>query len=263
MTFSVYDADMAPSSTATENTTTGTTMVFSPTSAVPTTRLAVLLMNWDNVDTTNADDTTFGVVTDSKGNTWIRAAEAQYSAGGTTDGIINGIYYSIITTQIETSDTITLTVASATGTMSRALTLCAFNRDAAKTIAVAGKVYARDAAATSYSVTVSGLDLEEHLWIGHNAHEDSAGATNNADSTSFGGPNGNILQATSPWGTGGGGSANTASRGGYFINTDTTQTYNTTGLENADRVTTLLAFKEVAAVTTTRKLRVVTSPLRW
>jgi hypothetical protein len=246
VTFTINDADMAPSTA--ETTATGTTLAFAPTSTVSTGVLAIVLANWDNVSTTNADDTTLMGVTDTKGNTWIRAAEAQYSLSAIRDGVLNGVFYSVITTDILTSDTVTVTVASSTGTCSRAATLCAFNRDAAKTIGVAGKAYERVAAATTYSVTLGSLANEEHLWIGHNAMEDSAGSTNNADFTGFGGPLGNITQGggVQGWGTISGGDENTASRGGYVISTGTTETYNTTGLTSADRVIVLVAFNEVA-----------------
>ena len=107
MTWTIYNGDMAPSNA--EENTSDTSLVFSPTAAVPVDKLAILLFQSDNVDTTSADNTSFVTVTDTKSNSWLRAAESQYSAGGALDGVLAGVYYSIISTQIETSDSITVT----------------------------------------------------------------------------------------------------------------------------------------------------------
>jgi len=242
MTWTIYNGDMAPSNA--EENTSDTSLTFSPTAAVPTQVLAILLFQCDNVDTSSADNTTFASITDTKSNTWFRAAEAQYSAGGVLDGILAGVYYSVVATQIETSDSITVTLtANAT---SKGAALAAFNRDTSATISVPDKQYQRIAASADYTVTISGLASQEYLFIGHNTMETSTGSTNNVD-LDYGGVAGNILQGGGPWGTSGGGAANTAGRGGYRILTATGDTFNRTGNAVADRVTILAAFKETAA----------------
>lgn len=236
MAFTIHDADMAPSTA--EASLAGATLAFSPTSAVPVGKLAVLLAVWDNTDGTNADDTSFLSVTDSKGNTWIRAGEAQRSAGVALDGLLAGEFYSVITTQIETTDTITVTHSSVLGA-AKGLTLTAFNRDTAKGVEVAGKAYVRAAAATSYSVTVSGLTSEPHLWVGQNGIEGTPFDTNTRDTAYT-----EITQgAAAFWGAGTGG-AGVGARGGYLISTGTTETYNASGLATLDRCTVLVAFRE-------------------
>lgn len=245
MAFTIYDADLAPSTA--EASLAGATLAFSPTSAVPVNVLAVLVAVWDNTDGTNADDTTFLTVTDSKGNgpgsQWIRAGEAQYSPGGlAADGLIAGVYYSVITTQIETTDTITVTHSSALGVF-KGLTLAAFNRDTAKGVAVAGKGYDRGSSTTAYTITVSGLTNEPHLWVGENGMERSPGDLNTADGdyTQF------SQGGTFNWGAGFGASAAIGGRGGYRIFTSTTETYDRTALSSADRCTVLVAFRENVA----------------
>lgn len=235
MTFTLYDADMAPS-TAEEN-TSDTNLAFLPTSAVPTGVLAVVLVVWDNVSTTNGDDTEFLSVADSKGNAWTRAAEAQYSAGGSLDGVLAGFYYSVIATQIETTDTITIT-STAAGT-AKAATLAAWSRDGSKTIAVAGKNYQRAAAANSYTVTVGSLTSEEHLWIGMNAVEADIGGLNGQDD--------DFSTTITQGGSINIGSVGVYARAGCKITTSTTETYNRSSLDTYDRCTVLVAFKEVAA----------------
>lgn len=240
MAFTIHDADLAPSTA--EASLAGATLAFLPTSAVPVDKLAVLLAVWDNTDGTNADDTTFLTVTDSKGNIWIRAGEAQYSPGGlAADGLLAGIYYSVITTQIETTDTITVTHSSALGVF-KGLTLAAFNRDTTKGVAVAGKGYDRGSSTTAYTITVSGLTNEPHLWVGENGMERTPSDVNSIDGdfTQF------TQGGTANWGAGSGGSLALGGRGGYRIVTSTTETYDRTTLSAADRCTVLVAFRESA-----------------
>jgi hypothetical protein len=235
MAFTIYSADLA---TAVNEMVSDTTLAFSPSAAVPVDKLAVLLVVWDNVNTANSDDTTILSVSDTKSNTWNRAAESQYTAGGVLDGMLNGIFYSIITTQIETTDTITITSTS-NGT-AKGATLCAFNRDTAKAVGVAGKGYERITASAAYSASVSGLTSEEHLWIGHNGMETDRTAVNTKDTTFTQISSGGLAS----WGPSGGSNTNVGGRGGYKIATDTGETYDNSGLSSQDRVTILVAFNE-------------------
>jgi hypothetical protein len=236
MTFTIHDDDLAPATA--EEQVSDTTLVFSPTAAVPADKLAILLAVWDNVNGDNADDTTLLSVGDSKSNTWLRAGEAQFSTGVALDGVLAGIFYSVITTQIETGDTITVT-STANGT-AKGCALATFNRDTGKVINVVGVGYERIAASAVYSASVSGLASEEHLWIGTNAVEADRDVANNKDATFN-----NILQGGSgAWGPGGADIANVGGRGGYKIATDTGETYDNTAQSTRDRVTILVAFNE-------------------
>jgi len=236
MTLTINDADIGGANEQVSD----TTLAFSPSSAVAVNQLAVLLVAWDNVDGTNADDTTFLSVADTKSNTWTRAGEAQYSAGAALDGVLNGIFYSVITTQIEVTDTITIT-STANGT-SKGCALASFNRDTAKTIEVVGQASQRQEAVTSYSVTVSGLNSEEHLWIGQNIREGDRNGTNGIDATFTA-----ILQGGAAWGGTGGGTGNVGGRGGYKISTGTSETYDANFLASSDRCDQLVAFRETTA----------------
>jgi hypothetical protein len=237
MTFTIATNDLAPSTA--EEQTSDTTLAFSPTATVAVDRLAILPVVWDNVSTANADDTTFLSVSDTKSNTWTRAAECQYSAGGVLDGVMAGLFYSVITTDILTSDTITIT-STAVGT-AKGCTLATFNRDTSKTVGVAGKGYQRVAASASYTATVSGLTSEEHLWIGVNAMENDATNTNQTDASYT-----LITQgATNSFGTTGLGDVNVGARAAYLISTGTTETYDRASLSTQDRATLLVAFREI------------------
>jgi hypothetical protein len=238
MAFTVHQNNHASSTD--EEMVSDTALAMSPAVAVPAGKLAILPVVWDNVNGTNANDTTILSVSDTKSNTWIRAAECQYSAGSALDGVLAGVYYSTTTTQIETTDTVTVT-STANGT-AKGLTLASFNYDTSKTIAVAGKGYERVAAATAFTVTVSGLTNEEHLWIGLNAIEGDANNTNSSDATFTA-----ITQgAGSNFGPTGGSLTNVGARAGYKIAVDTGETYDRTALTALDRATILVAFREVA-----------------
>lgn len=233
MAFTINDADMAPSTA--ESSTAGTTLAFSPTSTVAAGKLAVVLAVFDTGSVTDEVDSTHGAITDSKGNTWTRAKECTNGAGG--GGLAGGVYYSVITTQIETSDTITLTIDSSQS--GKGVTLASFNFGAGNTISVAGASTGQVGAATSYSETVSGLDNEEHLWIGFNGAAMAPGAGANGRDSAYTA----ITQGGgAEWGTTG-----HCSAGGYLIETSTTQTYDNTSLQSIQRVAALVAFKETAA----------------
>jgi hypothetical protein len=236
MAFSIYINDLAPS-TADELNVNDNNLAFSPTAAVPVGKLAIIPVVWDNVSLVSADDTVNVSASDTKSNAWTRAAEATYSAGGAPqDGVLVSVLYSVITTQIETTDTITPTHAL-TNTSSKGATLLTFNYDTSKTIAVAGKAYQRVAASTAYTVTVSSLPSEEHLWVGVNGIDVAPANVNNTDGTFV-----LITQgATAAFGDGTAGA-----RAAYKIATDTGETYDNTGLVSADRATLLVAFREVA-----------------
>jgi hypothetical protein len=237
MAFSIHTNDLAPA-TADETNVNDATLAFSPTGAVPVGKLAILPVVWDNANTTSADDTTFLSAADTKGNTWIRAAEVQFSnGGGPQDGVLCGCLYCVITTQIETSDTITIT-NTVSATTTKGATLVTFNYDTSKTIAVAGKGYERIAASGAYSAAVSGLASEGHLWIGMNGMDAGAGNANGQDTTFVG-----ITQGLGN-DLGAGGTA--AARAAYKIATDTNETYDRTGMHITDRATLLVAFREVA-----------------
>jgi hypothetical protein len=239
--FSIHTNSLAP--TTFEESVSDTILSASPIAAVPVDKLAIVPVVWDNVDTDNADDTTKLTVSDTQGNVWARAGEAQYSAGVIGDGVLAGIFYSVISKQIETTDTITIT-SSANGT-GKGATLLTFNRDLSKVIIVAGKAYERAVNATAYTVTVSGLSSEEHLWVGINGMERGPANVNGVDATYT-----LITQDTdNAFGhAGGGGDLGIGARAGYKISTGTSETYDNTGLTACDRCTVLVAFVEGYAV---------------
>jgi len=233
--FTIHDDDLAPSTA--ESGTLGTTLAFSPTSVVPVGKLAVLLATTSPETPLGADleDGTSTSVTDAKSNTWVRAAEGYRNA----QTQVGAVLYSVITTQIETTDTITLTMSA--NSRAHGVALATFNISGGSTIEVAGKDYTIQVN-TSYTTTVSGLTSEEHLWIGTHTAALTAAQLGAKDSAYTA-----ITQGgAATWGATGTESA--FAGGGYVISTGTSETYDNAGpLTNGGRVTILVAFKEVAA----------------
>jgi len=218
-----------------------TTLGVSPTSALTTGNLVCLAAITDNTGTTSADDTTEHSVADALGNTWTKAKEARYSAGAAADGIVASLWWSVLTTGIATSDVITLTLGTARTAKGLGI-LGEWSFGAGNTIAVAGAGSERIAASAAYTVTVGSLTNEQHLWIGTNTMESGASGVNAIDA----GYSGFNFAALAYYGTTGGAAAtNVGGRAGYLIETSTTQTYDLTAQASADRVTLLVAFREV------------------
>ena len=92
--------------------TSGTTVSVSPTITIPVGALAVATGVSDNTATASGE-TTEHTVTDSVGNTWTRLIEAARANGAAADGVTGSVWLTKVTTQIGTSDTVTLTLGTA------------------------------------------------------------------------------------------------------------------------------------------------------
>jgi hypothetical protein len=66
----------------------------------------------DNTGTTDADNNEVSSVTDTKSNTYSKLGEFTQSSGAAADGVTTSLWQSRITTQLETSDTITVNFAN-------------------------------------------------------------------------------------------------------------------------------------------------------
>jgi len=88
-----------------------TSISVSPSSNILVGEIAVVLCSTQKI--TNTDGATSNhSIADSKGNVWNKVAEYTNTNAGNTYGVCNSIYWSDITTQISTGDTITLTTTS-------------------------------------------------------------------------------------------------------------------------------------------------------
>ena len=98
-------------------------------------------------------------VTDSKGNTWVKVAEIQGATGSTKT---LALHYTVVTTQIDTTDTITLTLGGAqTGKVIAAEEYAT----GGGTVSVVGSNTAEGSSGTPLA-TLSGLSSLTRMWVG-------------------------------------------------------------------------------------------------
>ncbi len=136
-----------------QNKTAGSSIVVNPTATLDVGDIIFARCVSDNLGTTTADSTEH-TVTDSKGNTWIRDKERRFSAGAADDGVVISLWRCKITTQILTTDTVTLTLTSSR--TSKGIDLHKWTVDAGNSLAVRA-VVASNGTGTAVSIGVTGL----------------------------------------------------------------------------------------------------------
>ena len=89
----------------------GTTLSVSPSANIVVGKVLLVASASDNNQTTDGQSS-FHTVSDSKGNTWIKITEYTETDGAADDGVSVSLWLSLITTQINTTDTVTLTLGA-------------------------------------------------------------------------------------------------------------------------------------------------------
>lgn len=92
-------------------TSSGTTLSVSPAANITVGKLVFVCSTTDNYVTSSGSSGEHSI-SDSQSNVWTKVAEYTNSDGVAADGITVSVFWSVITTQISTSDTITLTCAN-------------------------------------------------------------------------------------------------------------------------------------------------------
>lgn len=144
------------------NKTAATTIVMTiiPTANARDVLIASIAM--DNLQAVDAEDGTDIVsVTDTQGNTWVRAKTFTNSQGAAAGGATVGIYYSILTTALTSADTITVTF---NGSVTAKAVHVSRWTISGNQIKVVDKAVAADDAADPQSLSISGLDSREYLF---------------------------------------------------------------------------------------------------
>lgn len=142
------------------DTASDNSLAMNPSAALAVGKLVIVQCVTTNEQTTDGESTGHSLA-DSQNNTWVKIAEYTETAGANNDGTANSIWYSIITTQIETTDTITLT----TSANEAEKIICAIEvtfDNATNTIAIAQVGVGQNAIQAS----VSSLTSREYLLIG-------------------------------------------------------------------------------------------------
>lgn len=222
------------------STSAGTTFVITPTATLNAGNLGVLSIGSDNINLSAAPDTygpelsEIASVVDSVGNLWRKAVEVG-QFGGAGGQITGSFWYCIPTTNLTTSDTITVTyLASVT---SKAATGHEFTFGAGP-ISIEAYTHEISIASDFESLTLSSLPSREYLLLRLGAKENNSTAyTPSTNYTAF-----THTNATANTGTAG---TSAIARGEYRIATLTTDTTNPdSGVTNGATASAYIAIYE-------------------
>lgn len=169
--------------------TSDQTLGVNPTATIAAGSVLIVVIQADNI-AASTGDTTSHSVTDTQGNTYTRVKEYTFSdAGVALDGVTSSIFYSILTTQLTTGDTVTLTVSA--NVTSKIISLAEFTIAGGSTLSVPTTVgVSRNELAsggTDLDAVFSGLSSSEYLIVSSAALETAAVSTwaNDSDYTTL------------------------------------------------------------------------------
>jgi hypothetical protein len=221
----------------TNDKTTNNTLALTTSAAAEVGNLIVVVVASNNNNTTDGDHNEVTQVTDSAGNTYTKAAEFQNSQGSADAGALVAVFYTVVTTQLNSGATITATWAGARP--ARVMTAHEFTIGAGNTVAIEGTpaTLANDGADPG-SMSLSSLPSREYLFVRGFAVESNS-------ATLFGNSGGYTITFNSDQTSGGGSASNMGVRGLAHIATTTSTTNDPTAF-NADWASVLIAFYEQA-----------------
>jgi hypothetical protein len=220
-----------------------TSIAISPSGSIAVNSIALLVFGLDNLNDTDNAASTRSSVADNLGNTWNVGIEWTCNPGAASaTGAIAGLAWARVLNEITITDAVTLDINSAV--TAKVIGLSDFTVGAGKTVSIVGSAGSHAHAGGGYTVTVSGLVSESHLWIGASVREFDVTATLPQDAayTSIHGVS-NISSGES------GGSTQVVMKPGYRIVTGTSDTYDAGGGTSSDAAHILVAFAEVDAAT--------------
>ncbi len=197
----------------------------------------VLVVASNNITTTDGNTNDHLTVTDSGGNTWVKAHEFTNGQGAAAAGATVSIWYSDIQFLLDSGVGAGITVTFPSNVSAKAVTGWRFARASGTHHVIRGvvDVLANDGADAGV-ITLSGLGNAEHLYIRAGAVEDPL--TTYTASTNF-----TPFNHSGANTTGGGGATNMAARGEFRIVTNTTDTTDPTTAA-ADQASIMLALNE-------------------
>jgi len=222
------------------NGSSSSTLAFSPIVTWTAGNLFLLCIVFDNVSTTVSNSNDCTGVTDNTaggGNTWSKAHERTQSNGAAADGVTVAVFYSKLTNNITTSDTITVQFsASVTDKISVAAEFTIGGTPSLETTkdqhSLAGNGYG--------SNVIGSLSSIERLYAMYGGKESNSVNALDALSTSFSA----LSNARSR-----NNAAAVRTSGEYRINTSTGETSNPTHTISADTASVFIAISEATAGT--------------
>ncbi len=125
--------------------------------------LAVCVLAIDNINSSDGDNTEVTNVTDSASNTWIKAKEYTNGQGAASSGTTVSVWYVVATTQLDLGGTVTFNFSSAT--TAKALKCSEFTKSSGSNIFIEGVNQDATDGAAPPSLTATGSNNVEHLWV--------------------------------------------------------------------------------------------------
>lgn len=217
----------------------GTTVAVSPSANLTVGKIVFAVLTANNVQTTDGASTDHSSITDTDGHTWTKVFERTNSAGIAADGVAGSLWWTLVTSQIGTGDSITGTVGIAL--LARVIGVFEVTIGAGQTIQLVGSAFLEDDTNTPAGLVISGLPSKEYLFLGLSSNETAQLTwTEDADYT-------NVFAAEGIGTTGSGDATNVSVNVAYRIATLTGDTFSVAGLTGATQHTlALLAFEEVS-----------------
>lgn len=221
--------------------TAGTTLTVTPTATIAVGKIAIMLIAKDNTSAGSSgqggddrDGSETISITDTQSNTWKKCREYGNMQTTAATGVVSAVWKCKVTTQLTTSDTITINFSAST--TDKAATLQVFSGVTNTLTMVKTSQNATDGAVGFGSVTISGITSQEYLWLRACAKEANS-TTNPTPSTNF-----TAINTTR--------SRNNAAAvlvcGEFRINTSTSETSNPTLAVSGDNAACFIAFVDAA-----------------
>lgn len=201
--------------------------------------LGVMILGTDNITTTDGNTSDHITVTDSVGNIWVKGREFTNGQGGAAAGATVSIWYTVATTNLPTTGTITVDF-NGVPTNAATATGWEFTKTAGTTIVLDGGTDVANDGAAPGSLSISSLANIEHLFIRGIADE---GVTTTFTKTA------NYTNFTSASTAGGGGASNMSVYGEFRILTGTSST-SAPSLTTAsnDKASAMIAISELSSM---------------
>jgi hypothetical protein len=221
--------------TATEK-TSDQTLALTPSGTLSVGNYGLLFVVIDNTGTAEGQTTDVSA-TDTVGNTWTRVREQTEANTAALTGATVACLVAEIEFALGASNSVNIALAA--NATAKGAGLAEVSVGAGKVLNTTQHEGTNEAAATSYSVFLSGLASEERLYIGMAGAEEEVDTAVTLDAAYA-----EIGFGSIGSGTAGLAITNVRARVGTLSETSTGQTFDATGLTSADRATILIALEE-------------------
>lgn len=216
-----------------------TSLGVSPSAAITVGKIAFAILAFDNITDVDGASTTNDTLTDTDGHTWTKAVEHTKAAGAAGAGVTGALWFTKVTSEIGTGDTVTFDIDSAR--TAKVIGLFEVTVGAGNTIQLVDSSFLLSTSGDPAAVTLSGLPSKEYLFLGIVWAESTAATPTwdeDADYT-------NVYAAEGIGTQGGSAATNVLINIGYQIVTGSGENFDVAGMTTSDKVVALLAFEEV------------------